>query len=223
MKDIKILVFDLDDTLFPEREFVLSGFQAVSDWMLQQYSVSGFFDVAWNLFEAGKRGKIFNLTLDQLGVEYESNLVAELIQVYRKHQPKISLHEDAHWAIDHFKSQKQLGLITNGFLATQRNKVKALGVESSFDEIIYCDVYGAQNWKPSPVPYQKMMEFRGVDGEECVYVGDHPHKDFVAAKKLGWMTVRICRNDGEYALMNADSNQDAHCKITSLYELKHIC
>lgn len=223
MKNTRVLVFDLDDTLFPEHEFVLSGFQAVSDWVQSKYAIFGFFDVAWKLFQEGKRGKIFDQTLDNLEIKYERSLIEELVQVYREHKPAISLHEDAQWAINYFKSEKQLGIITNGLLKTQQNKVKSLGIESSFDEIVYCDVYGSENWKPSPVPYQKMMEFRGFEGVEYMYVGDHPYKDFVGAKNLGWITLRICRNDGEYAHVMAQENHDAHFKIRSLYELQDLC
>lgn len=155
MNNTKVLVFDLDDTLFPEHEFVLSGFQAVSEWVQSKYGIFDFFDVAWKLFQEGIRGKIFDITFEVLEIKYEPSLIQELVRVYREHKPTICLHEDAQWAMDYFKSEKQLGLITNGFLKTQQNKVKALGIESNFDEIVYCDVYGHKNWKPSPVPYKK--------------------------------------------------------------------
>jgi putative hydrolase of the HAD superfamily len=223
MKSTKVLVFDLDDTLFPEHEFVSSGFQAVSDWVQSKYAIFNFFDVAWKLFNEGKRGKIFDQTLDYLDIKYERSLIEELVQVYRGHKPAIFLHEDAQWAINYFKSDKQLGIITNGFLKTQQNKVRSLGIESSFDEIVYCDVYGFENWKPSPVPYQRMMEFTGFEGSEYMYIGDHPYKDFVAAKNLGWLTLRICRKDGEYTNLITEENHDAHLKIRSLYELQALC
>lgn len=222
MNSIKILVFDLDDTLFPEREFVFSGFRAVGDWMFSQYAIPDFFEVAWKLFNQGKRGLIFNQALEQIGIEPKPDLIQQLIQVYRRHKPTIFLHEDAEWALNYFKSQKQLGLITNGFLETQQNKVRALGIESRFNQIVYCDSYGFENWKPSLIPYQKMMEITGFESQEYVYVGDHPHKDFIAAKKLGWTTVRICRDGGEYSTMAAEESHEADLKITSLYELKNI-
>lgn len=68
-----------------------------------------------------------------------------------------------------------------------------------------------------------MMEFTGCEGVEYMYVGDHPYKDFVAAKTLGWLTLRICRKDGEYRNVMAEENHDAHFKIRSLYELKDLC
>ena len=220
---IKVIVFDLDDTLFPEREFVRSGFQAVGHWMLKKYSVTGFFAAAWSLFEQGKRGQIFNLSLEQLGVEYEPLIIQQLLQVYREHQPKLSLHRDARWAIDYFRGSKQLGIITDGYLTTQRNKVAALEIENNFDIIIYSDLYGRENWKPSPVPYLKVMDFIGGRGSECLYVGDNPHKDFVTAKKLGWITIRICRQDGEYSSVTVEAEYEADLTIFSLTELDELC
>ena len=220
---IKAIIFDLDDTLFPEYEFTLSGFQVVSDWVKTKYSIFGFFEFAWQLFKEGKRNSIFNLTLEKLRVEYETCMIQELVQVYRQHKPIISLHEDAKWAINHFKKKSNpLGIITDGYLTTQRNKVKALGIESSFAAIIYSDLYGRENWKPSPLPYQKIMQLLRCEGKECIYVGDNPGKDFVTAKKLDWMTVQICREGGEYFKVTIDASYEADIKISSLTELEAI-
>ncbi len=219
---IKLLVFDLDDTLFPEREFVRSGFQAVGVWMLNKYSVAGFFEVAWKFFEEGKRGKIFNLTLEQLGVEYGPLMIQELLQIYREHKPTLSLYNDAQWAINYFKKDKQLGIITDGYLITQRNKVEALKIEANFDTIIYSDLYGRKNWKPSPVSYLKLMELTGCKGTECIYIGDNPRKDFVTAKNLDWMTAQICREGGEYCKIMPEKSHEANFKIKSLMELREL-
>ena len=219
---IKALVFDLDDTLFPEHEFVQSGFQAVGDWISEKYSIPGFFEVAWKLFAAGKRGNIFNLTLEDLGIEYEPFMIQKLLQIYREHQPTLFLHNDARWAINYFKDNQRLGIITDGYLTTQQNKVSALEIEQNFEIIVYTDLYGRENWKPSPFPYLKVMELTGCQGSECVYVGDNPRKDFVTAKKLGWLTIQICRQGGEYSTVRSEPGYEADRTILSLTELEAI-
>lgn len=221
--DLKAIVFDLDDTLFPEHQFVYSGFHAVSDWMRDHYNTANFFDVTWRLFLEGKRGTIFDQALAELQIPFDAALIRQLVQVYHNHTPKLTLHEDARWALEYFRSQKKLGLITNGFVTTQQNKVRALGIESYFDFILYCGTLERTDWKPSPVPYQKWMEAVDCEGESCVYVGDHPQKDFVGARHWNWKTIRICREDGEYGKMVADVDDDADLSITSLYELQNIC
>ncbi|MEB3357725.1 MAG: HAD family hydrolase [Synechococcales bacterium] len=222
MNTTRILVFDLDDTLFPERAFVRSGFQAVSDWIEHDQGVSGFFDIAWQLFLSGKRHLVFDQTLDYLNFNYSPALIQHLVQIYRNHEPLISLHEDAAWALSHFQNRLKLGLITNGYLRTQQTKVRRLGIESYFDALIYCDRYGLEYWKPSPRGFQDLMTMMACEGHECVYVGDHPYKDFVAPKQLGWQTVRIQRDGGEFATVVADPALGAEHTIRSLYDLQAL-
>lgn len=218
---IRALVFDLDDTLFPEHEFVLSGFQSVSKELATKYALPGFFEVAWQFFKEGKRNNVFNLALEELEFKYEPSLIQELLYIYRQHKPIISLHEDAKWAINYFKNY-HIGIITDGYLQTQQNKVEALSIQNSFDAIVYSDLYGRENWKPSPVPYNNIMQSLGCKGEECVYVADNPQKDFVTAKKLGWLTVQICREGGEYSQIVPQENYEAYSKIQTLMELKDV-
>lgn len=218
----KVLVFDLDDTLFPEHEFVRSGFQAVANWLEQKYSITNFFAVASNLFKQGIRGKVFNLALEEMGVKCDQEIITELLQVYREHFPKISLHDDAKCAISYFHGQKKLAIITDGYLRVQQNKVQALRLETDFDWILYTDFYGKDCWKPSPISYLKVMEWSQASGSECVYVGDNPSKDFVTAKQLDWLTIQICRESGEYANVIISDCYKADLKIQSLIDLMEI-
>ena len=64
---IKIVVFDLDDTLFSEHDFVQSGFVTVNNWLHTRYTIKGFFEIAWHLFNEGKREKIFNFCAEMFG------------------------------------------------------------------------------------------------------------------------------------------------------------
>ncbi len=218
---MQFLVFDLDDTLFPEKEFVRSGFQSVGAWVHNSYGIEGFYEIASRLFESGVRGNTFNLALHELGLEDDQVLIQKMIEIYRSHKPSLSLHQDAQWAINHYRDQF-LGIITDGFLQVQQNKTEALGLNSYFSNIIYSDSYGRVNWKPSPLPYLEMMRFRSCQGAKWTYVGDNPRKDFVTAKKLGWRTIHICRPEGEYSEVIVDKSHQADIKIESLYELSNI-
>jgi putative hydrolase of the HAD superfamily len=221
MKQCKILVFDLDETLFPERQFVRSGLQSVGQWLAEQYCIHGFFEAAWQRFEAGERKFIFNQALNQLGIHDHPGLIQELLQIYRNHFPHLTLYPDAEWILKSHLSPK-FGLITNGALQTQQNKVKALKISSYFDAIVYCGAFAPEYWKPHPYPYLQLMETTGYAGSDCWYVGDHPVKDFIAAKQLGWTTVRICRPEGEFSHLTVDKTHEAQYRITSLYELKQL-
>ena len=88
--------------------------------------------------------------------------------------------------------------------------------------IVYTDTFGRAHWKPSPQPYRTMMERLGCPGNRCAYVGDNPAKDFVAANALGWQTIQIEREDGEYREVNAGKEYQAQHTIRSLFELEGL-
>src|SRR5438270_652065 len=88
---IHTLVFDLDDTLFAESEFVRSGFRAAGAWLHQNRGRIGFAGEAERLFAAGHRGRIFDEALTQLGAPVDPTLVQQLVTVYREHTPHLTL------------------------------------------------------------------------------------------------------------------------------------
>jgi putative hydrolase of the HAD superfamily len=219
---LKAIVFDLDDTLYPERQFVASGFRAVAEWIQQHYTVQGFFEVQMVLFANGQRKKIFDSALVQCGLAVDEELVEHMLAVYRSHIPQITLFKDAEQALLGCREYYQTGVITDGYAATQRNKVRALALESWIDVFVFSDDYGRKNWKPSAVPYQEMCEQLNLAAKHCVYVGDNPTKDFVTAKKLGWRTLRVVRQDTEHSDSIVLPEYDAEVAISSLNALPDI-
>jgi putative hydrolase of the HAD superfamily len=219
------LVFDLDDTLYLEHEFVRSGVAAVDRWLWTNRGITGFGPAANQLFSNGIRGRIFNEALDQLGVRATPELVSQLVAVYRAHLPRLTLLSEARWAIDRYRNRFKLGLVTDGYAQTQRNKVAALRLEERFDCLVFTDDFGRENWKPSPVPFHHLMNRLGVAGAECVYVADNPAKDFIAPNALGWMTVQISREGSEYSRAGLEilpPAQAAKTNIASLRELEAL-
>jgi putative hydrolase of the HAD superfamily len=219
---IRAIVFDLDDTLYPEREYVLGGFKAVDRWVASETGARGFFEEAWRLFLEGHRGTIFNEALLRMGVPFDDRFILEAVRVYREHPPEIRLFADAEWALIHFRQSAKMGLITDGHQIAQRKKIQALNIDSFFDEIIVTDEYGREHWKPSPFAYRRIMDAFRVQGHECVYIGDNPAKDFIAARQLGWRTVRVERQSGVHRHSAGQPVCDADAVIPDLYRLPEV-
>lgn len=220
---IKVVVFDLDDTLYLERDYVRSGFKAV-DFFLQEKGIEGFFKAAWSYFEKGGRGNTFNVVLDELGVSYDKPFVMGLITVYREHSPNISLLPDSLEIIKSLQGKYHLGLITDGYSQAQNNKVDALGLRDLLDCIVVTDDLGepGEFWKPHAKPYETSSTHFSVANQACVYIGDNLKKDFVTANKLGWTTVQICRDGGEYDSGDVPAEYQADYKISSLKEFPEL-
>lgn len=185
------IVFDLDDTLYLERDFAFSGYRAAGDWLEAQDSVPPgtgprLADACRDLFALGERRAIFDLAAQGLGLAPE--LVPELIEVYRGHMPRISLCPDAK---RYLAGHAGLGLISDGFEQTQRNKIAALGLQAHCDIILPTGQWGAGYGKPHPRAYEIVAAASG--GRTCVYVADNAAKDFLAPNRMGWITVQILR------------------------------
>jgi len=210
-----IIVFDLDDTLYMERDFVYSGFGAVECWLSKTYSIKGFFGAARKCFERGIRGKVFDAAFEDLGVKADNELIRQMVNVYREHEPEISLLDDAKAVLDQLNAS-DLGLITDGFFKTQRNKVRALGLTSLIQHSVISDDWGRKAWKPSRMPYQRVMQIVGNRSDRFAYVGDNPEKDFVTAKKLGWLTVRVRRTGGKHYGKRLDREREAGYEVSIL-------
>ncbi|MFJ7680013.1 HAD family hydrolase [Peribacillus sp. NPDC097198] len=218
---IKAIIFDMDDTLYEEREYVLSGFFAIDNY-LNQINIDGFYKKAVRLFDRGVRGTIINDVLESMGILYSENFILFLVELYRNHIPKITLLDDAKVVIETLRPKYKLGLLTDGYIKTQQNKVKALGVDGYFDIMIYSDSFGREHWKPSPTPYLELMKKFQCEGPELIYIGDNPMKDFITAKKLDWMTVKIERETGEYKDTLISEEYKADYTINTLYELLEL-
>jgi putative hydrolase of the HAD superfamily len=216
---LKVIAFDLDDTLYPEREYVLSGFRSVAELARRRFKVEDFYLELVKTFSAGERMKSFNATFERLGIEYDETVIQDLIRHYRAHFPNIKLFDDAVLTLQQLRKKHHLALITDGYLQAQRNKVRALNIERFFEKIIYTDQYGKEYWKPSRFPFQMVMEYFSVEGNECAYVGDNMEKDFIGPNRLGWLTVQIKGKDGQYLNdVNCD-DCEPQVRINSLKEL----
>ncbi len=91
----RAVVFDLDDTLYPEVEFVRSGFRASARWAgrVLGEDEEAVFQELWADFEEGVRGDAFDRWLRRRGHAVGSNREL-MIKAYRSHLPQISLYPD---------------------------------------------------------------------------------------------------------------------------------
>lgn len=215
-----IFVYDLDDTLYCQKTFVHSGFKAVSTWLEHTHFIGGFLPLVKELYEEGKRKNIFNLALETMGLSFDATWIEQMVNIYRTHTPNIALFEDTRALLKEMQGNYPQAIITDGHVPTQQNKVKTLGVDKLMDFIYYSDTLGEAFRKPSPLPYQKVMEHFGK-GKHYYYIGDNPNKDFITAKKLGWSTVRIQRPDGEFARLKLTKKYEAQVTLTSFSDLSY--
>jgi putative hydrolase of the HAD superfamily len=187
-----VIVLDLDDTLYLERDFVRSGFAAVAAHVRESFGIGDFAARAAQLFNHGDRTRVF----DALVTHYrlDAGLVPLLVDLYRAHVPDIALAPDAARWLQRHRHASRLAVITDGPERTQGNKLRALGLDSGGIAPLVCTGKWGRGWeKPNPRAFELVADHHRAAGENLVYVADNPAKDFIAPRALGWRTVQIKR------------------------------
>lgn len=209
---VKGVIFDLDDTLYSEKEYVQSGFKAVSDFL-----GGGYEKKLWTYFKSGCPA-VDNL-LSELGRETEHDSVME---VYRRHKPDIHLYSGVKELLEKLKtSGKKIGIITDGRPEGQRNKIEALGIDGLVDDIIITDeLGGAQFRKPCDIAFRIMQTRWRLNPSEIVYVGDNPAKDFQGPRQIGMKSILYRNADGLYFSANQVDNDI--CTAESVSEIEQF-
>lgn len=226
-RDLQVVVFDLDDTLYLEREYVHSGFRHIARLVAPSAGVAAgeiFRFVNMTVEKWHTRGRNLDLLLKQYPVLKRTWTIEMLVQEYRKHQPRIRyMHGMESLLQDLSNAGARLGIITDGPSDSQNRKLEALRLTAKVDKAIVTEDYGPDYHKPRPRSFGLIMsQFHGRP-ESCVYIGDNPSKDFLAPRALGWKTVRL-RVRGQLHELAEPLSQDAaaHVDCRTVRDLRMV-
>lgn len=169
----KVFVFDLDDTIYDETEFLFSAYRFISDYIAGK---SGEKAVKYETFlihsfKTFGREKLF----DRLIADFQLCdvvTVEELLQLLRSHKVPLTIHEKVlSFLRKLIREDKQIFILTNGHPVQQRNKIQGLGLSRILPgiKIIYANEYEP---KPSPYCINRIIEHDKVSRSEILVIGD---------------------------------------------------
>ena len=221
----RAVVFDLDDTLYAERDYVRSGYRAVGEHLRRSQAAIEDQDPAgwlWDRFLSGRTDGAFDALSEHFALGLSESQIGELVEVYRSHRPDISPREGIDRLLDGLAGRKRLGLLTDGFLPAQQLKFDALGLADYFDAVIFTESLGPDRkyWKPSPEGFEITAERLAVSHRACCYVADNPAKDFVAPNALGWRTIQLLLPEQVHSHKPAPEGGEAQTVVRSVEELR---
>ena len=183
----EVVVFDLDDLLYNEFDYVRSGFWKVAR-TVEANDPKKLFMLMMSKYFSGE--PVFDWLHDEYLVHTNHTKKASL-EIYRNHKPEIKLSWEARALLEKLKRKKHpMGIITDGRSVTQRNKIEALKLNRYTSHIIISEEFG--EGKPSEKPFKYFMQVFG--GHRYVYIGDNYRKDFIAPNRLGWRTIALADN-----------------------------
>jgi len=198
MVENPFVIFDLDDTLFPEIQFLRSAFKEVSAYVYGKTGVDVYDDMMKVYFQ---KGNVFEWIIYRYKEQMPDCDLNVLQTLYRNHIPALKLLKEASDFLKKLRTKKiKMGLITDGRSITQRNKLKALEIEYYFTDIIISEEFGSE--KPNANNY--LFFEKNHPGHTFYFIGDNTSKDFIVPAKLGWKM--ICIKDSGFNIHKQDLN-----------------
>lgn len=198
-KPVKAVIFDLDDTLYPEADYVKSGFAQVAKCLPQ---IPRAFEKLWDAFVSGKPAIDTVLAEDESQKSFNKD---QYLSIYRNHLPDITLYPGIDTLLTALRQKGiKIGLITDGRPEGQRKKIEALGLCGKIDSFIITDELGGERFrKPNDISFRIMQTRFNLPYEEMLYVGDNLAKDFIAPQILGMQCIHFNNKTGLYYADNA--------------------
>lgn len=183
-----VVVFDLDDTLFRERDFCRSGFREIERMLVKERGpewrgVSKRLDTLLR-----KRENYFGWLEKQLG----GDGISRYVERYRNHLPeRLPIAPHVAETLDALAEHGVvMALITDGRSVTQRRKIEALGLNRYIrpEDILISEETGHD--KRVADNFQAIVR-RWPEAKGFIYVGDNVAKDFLMPNLLGWTTIQV--------------------------------
>ena len=207
---LQAVLFDLDDTLHDDTRAYQEAAERVAREIAFETGVAperltaAYISQADNFWQGlttdvfgtpliGLRTQMWGAALQSVGLD-DRSLAIRCADAYHRHRRDVlSLFPGAAMLLARLRERgMKLGMITNGFADTHREKIALLALEASFDEILIADEVGML--KPDPRIFRLAASRLGVPAEACAMVGDRFERDVTGAQAAGmftvWMNVR---------------------------------
>lgn len=192
-RESRAVLFDLDDTIYPQRRFVLSGLAAVARELAASHQAPerATFRLLVRAMRGPDRGRELQACLQALGLS--PLLLQSLVGVMRAHRPALRLPRESSRMLEALRATWRVGVVTNGHPAVQARKVTALGLQPYVDTVVYAVEHGSGLGKPDVVPFHTALTRLGVASDRALFVGDSEACDILGAARAGLRTLLLRR------------------------------
>jgi len=225
LHDIELVVFDLDDTLYLEYDFLVGGFQAVATDLADRSGSDprDHYQALMKLHRSACRDK-FQDILTKIGLTPTSEQVDKLTRIYRTAYRPIKLLDDADRALARVRdSGIKTAVLTDGPLEAQQTKVNLLDLADRVDYVLCTAEHGRDFVKPSTKGFRFLAERFDAKPTGCVYIADNERKDFLGPNQLNWHAIKIKRANSLYSdYESREPTYRAAFTISSLDEIELV-
>ena len=198
--DIKVITFDLDNTLWDVEPTLLRAEQAQQDWLrehrpgtVESYDHQGLWEFKKSVWKRHpqlahhvSRMRIQMLYELQTAAGYNEQQARsgaeQAFAVFLAERHQVTLYEEALGVLELLATSYTLGALTNG-----NADVYKTDAGEYFDFAFLAEEIGAS--KPHPDMFHAALQRAGVDASSVIHVGDDPEHDIAGAREVGMRTV----------------------------------
>ena len=204
---IKVISFDLDDTLWPCYPTIIRAEKKLYRWLRE--NVTAITDIYSEEQLSKKRQRLLHSRSDlvhdltALRLLFFKQLAAELkiadewvepaFKIFYQARQQVTLYDDVKPVLDHLIQKFCLVSLTNGNADTVKT-----GVDHWFEHSISSIEVGES--KSEPAIYRYVQKLINIDAHQMVHIGDDPVNDIAGAKKAGIHAVWLNRDEREWPL-----------------------
>ncbi len=219
---IKVLSFDLDDTLWPCFPTIFRAEKLLFQWMsdhvpaiTQSYDANQLREKRRLLLKTHPelahdltqlRIKSFELLAEEF--ELTHDWIKPAFEIFYEARQQITLFDDVKPVLDELNKDFQLVSLTNGNASTVKT-----GVDHWFDFALNSSTVG--KLKSEPDIYWQVQKLANVDAQQMVHIGDDPVNDVSGAKLAGVAAIWLNREQKQWELESCQPD----AVISSLHEL----
>ena len=222
---IKLITFDLDNTLWDVEPALVRAKQAQYLWLQQHRPqvTDKFSPQAMREFRV-KHYKQHPELVHQISAIRIESVTAMLLEAgydqvsaaagaqaafdtFLELRHQVQPYEQALEVLQSLSSSYQLGALTNG-----NADIFKLELGDCFDFSFSAEQVDAS--KPLPDMFHAAMRAAGVAGHEVVHIGDNPHHDIYGAKQVGLFTVWM--NSGDWRWPRGEPADEEISKLQEL-------
>jgi len=224
LKDITVIAFDLDDTLWPCMPVIDHAEATLYQWLEQHYPrISTAFSPG-ELIEQRKqfmtREHRFTIDLSLMRHEFLKYLAIEArydperlsrdgFEVFYLARQQVSFYDDVIPCLERLSKKYKMGSISNG-----NASVEKVGLGHLIEHAVSASELKVA--KPDSLIYHSLVEHFKVDPHQVLYVGDDPLFDVVGSLEAGLEAIWINRENKPWP----DHLPPPRHQISDLHELE---
>ncbi|MEJ2316952.1 MAG: HAD family hydrolase [Gammaproteobacteria bacterium] len=202
---IRVISFDLDDTLWPTMQTIVEAERQLFCWLeehtpelARQHSIESLRAHRRELALANpeiahdmNQTRLLHLRELFAGLGYDTALAEVAVRHFQQHRNRVFPYEDVRPVLERLREEFILVSVTNGTSEVEKTPLAGI-FHHSFNAV------DAGRAKPHPAIFELVIDRTGAVPHEVLHVGDDPARDIVPARELGLVTAWINRHGQQW-------------------------